>query len=91
MPRAARRIIAEASFVEGISDEELHAMVETARADVADIQPADSPTETIEPDARGSRGRASSSIASRARGSFAARSIRGGASSSCRPAATGHS
>src|SRR4249919_1559360 len=32
-------IIAEASFVEGISDEELHAMVETARAD--DVQPAD--------------------------------------------------
>ncbi len=42
-------IIAEASFVEGISDEELHAMVESARADAADVQPADSPTETIEP------------------------------------------
>ncbi len=42
-------IIAEASFVEGISDEELHAMVETARADLADVEPAGSPAEAIEP------------------------------------------
>ncbi len=42
-------IIAEASFVEGISDEELHAMVETARADAADVEPAGASAEKIEP------------------------------------------
>ncbi len=42
-------IIAEASFVEGIADEELHAMVESARADATDTEPADAPAETIEP------------------------------------------
>jgi hypothetical protein len=42
-------IIAEASFIEGISDEELHAMVESARADLTDIEPAASAAETIEP------------------------------------------
>jgi len=41
-------IIAEASFVEGVSDEELHAMVESARANAADIEPAALPAETIE-------------------------------------------
>jgi hypothetical protein len=42
-------IVAEASFVEGISDEEVHAMVESARADSADTEAAGSPAETIEP------------------------------------------
>ena len=42
-------IIAEASFVEGISDEELHAMVESAGTDATDVEPAGSPAETIEP------------------------------------------
>ncbi|HEV8445425.1 MAG TPA: chromate resistance protein ChrB domain-containing protein [Gemmatimonadaceae bacterium] len=41
-------IIAEASFVEGISDEELHAMIESAGSGPADADAADS-TETIEP------------------------------------------
>ena len=41
-------IIAEAAFVEGISDEEVHAMVESA-ADSADAEAAGSPAETIEP------------------------------------------
>jgi hypothetical protein len=41
-------IIAEASFVEGISDEELHAMIETARADLADVERASSSVETSE-------------------------------------------
>jgi hypothetical protein len=41
-------IIAEASFVEGISDEELHAMIESATSD-ADTTPAGSEAETIEP------------------------------------------
>jgi hypothetical protein len=42
-------IIAKAAFVEGISDEERHAMVETARDDAADVETTDSPTETMEP------------------------------------------
>jgi len=42
-------IIAEAAFVEGISDEELHAMVESARVDAPDVEAADSPAEIIEP------------------------------------------
>ena len=42
-------IIAEASFVEGISDEELHAMVESARSEAAAAEPADSRADTMEP------------------------------------------
>jgi hypothetical protein len=42
-------IIAEASFVEGVSDEELHAMIESARSDAADAAPAHADADTIEP------------------------------------------
>jgi hypothetical protein len=42
-------IIAEASFVEGISDEEIHAMIESARSEAADAERPDTRAESIEP------------------------------------------
>src|SRR5262249_4267700 len=42
-------IIAEASLVEGISDEEVHAMIESARSVDADSEPGDARVESVEP------------------------------------------
>jgi hypothetical protein len=42
-------IIAQAAFVEGISDEEVHAMIESARSEAADIEPGDARADSIEP------------------------------------------
>jgi len=42
-------IIAEASFIEGISDEEVHAMIESARSEAADAERSDGRADSIEP------------------------------------------
>src|SRR5215831_16589276 len=42
-------IVAEASFIEGISNEEVHAMIESARSEGADAERSDGRADSIEP------------------------------------------